>query len=126
MNTLLKFLALTVFFCASQVLADTQSFSSASFSQLQQAGKPVLVSIHASWCPTCQAQAKVIGQLLSKPEYKDIASLRVDYDKQPDIVKSFKASQQSVLIAFKAGKEVARSTGETDAAAIEAMLQKLL
>lgn len=110
----------------SAAMADTQAFSPNAFDTLQKEGKPTLIAIHASWCPTCRSQAKTIDGLLAKPEYKTVTALRVDFDNQPKAMRYFKAPQQSVLIAYKSGKEVARSTGETNADAIEKLIQKTL
>lgn len=50
----------------------------------------------------------------------------VDFDSQKDILREFGVQQQSTLIAFKGGKEVGRSVGQTSAAAIENLLNKTL
>ena len=91
---------------------------------LQKEGKPTLVSIHADWCPTCKAQAPIIDELLSMPEFKDFKLVRVNFDTQKDAVKMFKATMQSTLIVYKNGKEVGRSTGETKKDSIAALLKK--
>jgi len=103
-----------------------QNFDRASFDALQKAGKPTLVMVHASWCPICRAQAPVISDLLKKPELSGITALRVDFDGQSDVVKSFKVTQQSTLIVFKGGKEVARSVGDTRRESVEALLRRAL
>lgn len=36
--------------------ADTEMFNMKLFTAAQKADKPILVAIHASWCPTCKAQ----------------------------------------------------------------------
>jgi thioredoxin 1 len=111
---------------SSVAQAVEQNFDRASFDALQKAGKPTLVMVHASWCPTCRAQAPVISELLKKPELLAITALRVDFDGQSDVVKSFKVTQQSTLIVFKGGKEVARSVGDTRRESIEALLRRAL
>ena len=50
--------------------------------------------------------------------------LRVDFDAQKPIVQGFGVQKQSTLIVFKGDKEVGRSTGETKADPIEALLAK--
>lgn len=93
---------------------------------LNKAGQPALVFVHADWCPTCRAQDKILGELLPGNEFKGITTLRVDFDAQQDVVKSFGVRYQSTLIVFKGGKEVARVTGETDREKIAALLRKAL
>lgn len=107
-------------------VAGEQSYTQAAFDKLQQAGAPILVSIHADWCPVCRAQAPIVSRLLMSDKYQAINALRVDFDKQKDAVHAFKASTQSTLIVFKAGKEVGRSVGDTSEAGIAALLAKAL
>ena len=93
---------------------------------LNKAGKPALVFIYASWCPTCRAQEKILGEILPTHEFKGITTLRVDFDAQQTVVKAFGVQYQSTLIVFKGGKEVARMTGETDRERIAKLLHKAL
>lgn len=93
---------------------------------LNKAGKPVLVFIYADWCPTCKAQDKVLGELLPMDEFKGIATLRVNFDAQKNVVRAFGARYQSTLIVFKNGKEVGRITAETDRERIADLLRKAL
>ena len=126
---MLKFvraLMLSLSFLAVNAFAGTQAFDQATFDTVQKEGKPTLVMIHADWCPTCKAQAPLISELLSSPDYKAITALRVDFDHQKEVVKDFKATMQSTLIVFKNGKEVGRSTGETKKDGIAALLKKAI
>ena len=49
----------------------------------------------------------------TKPEYRDLVVVHVDFDSQKDAVKRFGARVQSTLITFKDGKETGRSVGQT-------------
>ncbi len=113
-------------FCLSAVAAQASwiAYSQPTFDKLQKEGKPILVLVHASWCPTCRAQAPIISSLLSQKKYQAITALRVDFDTQKDVVSAFHVPMQSTLIVFTGGKEVARSTGDTTKIGIEALLQK--
>jgi len=93
---------------------------------LNKSGKPVLVFIHAPWCPTCRAQDAVLEKLLPTDEFKSITTLKVDFDTQQSVVKGFGVRYQSTLIVFKGGKEAARVTGETNRDMIAALLRKAL
>lgn len=97
-------------------------FTPAAFQAAQHAGKPILVEIHATWCPVCAAQAPILSELLSQPRYKDMVVFRVDFDSQKDAVKSFNARSQSTLITFKGSTEAGRSVGDTHKGSIEALL----
>lgn len=126
MFKLIRSLMLLSFFAAGTALAAGQAFDQAVFDALQKEGRPVLVTIHADWCPTCKAQEPILGELLKTPELQAITALRVDFDQQKAVVKAFKVQYQSTLIVFKGGKEVGRSTGDTKKDSIAALLKKAL
>lgn len=101
-----------------------EPYSAARFDQLAGAGKPVLVAVHADWCPTCKAQRPIISELMARPEYKDVTELTVDFDRDRPAVRRFRAGMQSTLVAYRGGKEVARSVGDTTRAGIEQLVKK--
>lgn len=125
MINLIRYLLLSLCL-AGRTVAGAEPFSQAVFDRLQQEGVPTLVSIHADWCPTCRAQAPVVSKLLDRDDYRRIQLLRVDFDRQKDVVKTLKATMQSTLIVFKNGREVGRSVGDTREASIEALFKKAL
>ena len=99
-------------------------FTQAAFEAAQKSGKPILVEIHADWCPTCKAQQPIISQLRDEPKFKDLVVFRVDFDGQKDVVKQFNARSQSTLIVFRGAAEAGRSVGDTNKATITALLGK--
>jgi thioredoxin 1 len=101
-------------------------YTQAEFDALQKAGSPTLIFVHADWCSVCKAQTKILDELLPQPEFSQIKVLRVNFDSQKAIVRSFKTSYQSTLILYKSGTEVARSVAETDKDNIAALLRKAL
>ncbi len=118
--------ALALASVAFPAMAKEEPFTQDAFKSAQKAGKSILVEVHASWCPTCKAQIPIIGALSAEPKFKDMVILRVDFDDQKDIVRSFNAQMQSTLIVYKGEKEVARSVGDTNASSIAAQLGKAL
>lgn len=106
--------------------ADAQPFSNEAFTSAQAAGKPILIDISATWCPTCKAQEPIIGTLRKSEKFKDFVMFRVDFDEQKDAVKSFGARSQSTLIVYKGKLEVGRSVGDTNPASIETLLEKAI
>lgn len=101
-------------------------YASQKFDALNKAGKPILLTIHADWCGVCRAQDQVLKKLLSEPEFRGIAVLRVDFDSQKQAVHKFGARYQSTLIVFKGGEMVGRMTGQTDSDQIAALLHSVL
>ena len=104
--------------------ASEASYTQAAFTAAQQAGKPILVAVHASWCPTCAKQKPIIDSLAAAPENRELVILIVDFDAQKDIVKAFDVRMQSTLIAFHGTGERARSVGVTDPAAIKDLVAR--
>ncbi len=102
--------------------AEHMAFTQQAFDDAQKAGKPILVEITASWCPTCKAQKQVLGQLLPMAEHADLVVFEVDFDSQKDIVRAFGAQMQSTLITYKGTKEVGRLVGDTQTEAIKNLL----
>jgi len=103
-----------------------QPFDAAAFADAQKAGKPIFVAIHATWCPTCKAQAPVLSELMVDSKFKNLVYFTIDFDSQKDLVRHFGAKMQSTLIAFKGDKETGRSVGDTNRTSISALLNKVL
>ncbi|MCW5701345.1 MAG: thioredoxin family protein [Bradyrhizobium sp.] len=101
-------------------------FSAEAFKAAQGAGGPILVEIHADWCPTCKAQAPILQKLTADPKFKDLKVFRVDFDSMKPAVQALGARTQSTLIVFKGAVEKGRSVGDTSQASIAALLEKSL
>jgi thioredoxin 1 len=108
------------------IAAPPQPFDGKVFADAQKAGKPILIAVHASWCPTCKAQTPILGELMGDPKFKDLSYFVIDFDSQKDLVQRFGARMQSTLIAFKGDREEGRSVGDTNRASIAALLNKTL
>lgn len=110
-----KLLVICALFLSSSVYAGQMvKFTEAGFKQLQQENASILIDVHASWCPTCRKQGKVIKKFLKKNPNSDLTVLKLDYDKQKKWVKYFKAFRQSTLVMYKGKTEIARSIAQTD------------
>jgi thioredoxin len=101
-------------------------FSAEAFKAAQASGSPILVEIHADWCPICKAQMPVLDKLTADPKFKDLKIFRVDFDAMKPVVRQFGAQMQSTLIVFKGSAERGRSVGDTKEASISALLDKSL
>src|SRR5580698_4997706 len=85
-------------------------FNQAQFDAARAAGQPVAVVFHADWCPTCRAQAPVLKDLAQTPELKSVTLYVANFDTEKSLKKSLGVTQQSTVVVFKNGKEIARST----------------
>ena len=101
-------------------------YSAEAFKAAQAAGSPILVEIHADWCPTCKAQSPILDKLTADPKFKDLKVFRVDFDDMKPVVRQFGAQMQSTLIVFKGAAEMGRSVGDTKQASIATLLDKSL
>jgi thioredoxin 1 len=106
--------------------ADVQPFTPELFHAAQEADKPILIVIHATWCTTCAAQKPILSQLMEQPRFKELVVLRIDFDTQKDAVRSLQARKQSTLIVFKGPTEIGRSIADTKADSIAALLAKAI
>lgn len=99
-------------------------YTQAAFAAAQQQGKPILVHVTASWCPVCAKQRPIVAKLLAEPAFGALQIFEVDFDTQKDLLRSMGVQKQSTFIVYHGASERARSTGETDEAAIRALLDK--
>ncbi len=99
-------------------------YSAEAFKAAQASGSPILVEIHADWCPTCKAQLPILDKLTADPKFKNLKIFRVDFDAMKPVVKQFGAQTQSTLIVFRGATELGRSVGDTREASIAALLDK--
>ena len=111
-------------FAAIALAGPSEPYTQKRFDELAAQGRPALVAVHADWCPTCKAQKPILGELMSNSEFKDVTELVVDFDAQKPVVKQYKVAMQSTLIAFKGGKEVGRTVGDTTKDGIEGLVKK--
>ena len=120
------FVAAGLCVAAAASFAAELPFSKPAFDKALADGKPVVVDFAASWCPTCKQQKPVVQSLAHDPKRKSLTIFVADFDKEEALKKQLNVTMQSTLIAFKGGKEVARSTGQTDKAELGALLDKAL
>ena len=111
---------------AGTAVADEVPFNQASYAKAVAAGKPVVVYLHADWCPTCRAQQPIVDRLSKEPKLKDVTIYVADFDQETALEKSLKVTQQSTFVVFRQGHEVTRSTGQTTEPAIRAVLEQAL
>jgi thiol-disulfide isomerase/thioredoxin len=106
--------------------AEMKRYASVNFDEARRSGKPVVVHIDATWCPTCKAQKPILAKLLAEPRFAAFAAFEVDYDSEKPAMRALNAPDRSTILVFKGGQEAARGTGDTTEPAIAALLEKAL
>jgi len=119
-------LGVTLVVTPAAFAAETIAYTPAAFDAAQKAGRSMLVEIHATWCPTCKAQAPILADLERDQKFKDLVVVHVDFDSQKDAVRRFGARVQSTLVTFKGGKETGRSVGDTNRGSLATLLDKAI
>lgn len=115
-------LVAVMLFMTSLLAQAGQPFDAAAFRSSQAAGKAILVDVTASWCPTCKQQHPIVLEI--QKERPDLEVYEVDFDTAKDVLRQFRVQHQSTLIVFRGANEMARSTGETNPAAIRGLIAK--
>ena len=107
-------------------LAGELPFDQKKFDTAVAAGESVVVDFSATWCATCKAQKPIVDKLMELPKFKKVTLFVADYDKEVALKKQLRVAQQSTFVVFKGGKEVTRSTGQTDKDVLAAVFDKAL
>ncbi|MCF6406454.1 thioredoxin [Chitinophaga filiformis] len=95
----------------------------ATFSELINSDKPVLVDFFATWCGPCKMQAPILDQL--KQRVGDAATIiKVDVDKNPAAANAYQVQGVPTLILFKQGKIVWRQSGVVPVTNLEQIVRQ--
>lgn len=87
-------------------------FDGKSFDEAIASGV-TLVDFWATWCGPCRMQAPILDAF--EAEMGDLVRVgKVDVDEQPAIAARFNIFSIPTIIAFRDGKEFARTVGVTD------------
>lgn len=98
--------------------AEFADFDRAAFDAAQAQGRPILLDVHAWWCPVCASQARTIKRLATPQTYPGLIVFRINYDKQKQVWRGFGVTKQATLIAFHGRHETGRIAFMTDKAKI--------
>lgn len=67
-----------------------------------------------------------MDRLSRDPRFTKVVVFEVDFDSSKELLRRWKVSQQSTLLAFKGKTEVLRSTGVTDPEGIQKIFEASL
>lgn len=93
----------------------------ASFKELIQADKPVLIDFHATWCQPCKVVSPIVKQVKEKMGER-VSVLKIDVDRNQQLAQSLAIQGVPTLMIYRKGELKWRQSGVVSA---EALIQQL-
>jgi thioredoxin 1 len=82
----------------------------ASFTEIINGDKPVLIDFHADWCGPCKMLSPIIQEVAKELDGK-VRVIKIDVDKNAALADKFQIRGVPTMMLFKDGKSVWRQSG---------------
>ena len=95
----------------------------ASFSELINKDKPVLVDFHATWCGPCKMMEPMIKELKTKVGEK-ASIIKIDIDRNQALAANMRVQGVPTLMLYKNGKILWRDSGVKTVDFLESLINQ--